>query len=417
MKIRTVILAGGEGTRLKVLTSKRTKPAVSFAGKYRIIDFCLSNCVNSNLNDVMVLAQYRPQSLIEHIGSGAPWDLNRDISGGVKILTPYKSPASDWFEGTADAVQQNFRFIKRGNPDLILILSGDHIYTMNYQKMIDFHLSKKADLTIATITVPIEEASRYGIIHYDENNRIIDFLEKPENPPSNTINMGIYLFNKEVLNQELWDDHVRTGSFHDFGKDIIPNMIETDAKVYAYPYEGYWVDVGTLDAFWQSHMDLLSDPPPFKIYHPDWIIHTRTEERPPAIIKKGAIVENSMISDGCVLEKGALVRDSILSPGVHVCTNVEINKSIIFTDCIIGENSKVECSILDKRAQVGSECNIGDVNDSGLITVLGKQAVIPPGVIIQSGAIIGPDVIPSDYQSTVVKSGEFVQTRRLPYEF
>ena len=202
MKIRAVILAGGEGTRLKVLTSRRTKPAVSFAGKYRIIDFCLSNCVNSNLNDVMVLAQYRPQSLIEHIGSGAPWDLNRDISGGVKILTPYKSPVSDWFEGTADAVQQNFRFIKRGNPDLILILSADHIYTMNYQKMIDFHLSMNADLTIATITVPIEVASRYGIVYYDENKRIIDFLEKPDNPPSNTINMGIYLFNKEILNLE-----------------------------------------------------------------------------------------------------------------------------------------------------------------------------------------------------------------------
>lgn len=417
MKIRTVILAGGEGTRLKVLTSKRTKPAVSFAGKYRIIDFCLSNCVNSNLNDVMVLAQYRPQSLIEHIGSGAPWDLNRDISGGVKILTPYKSPASDWFEGTADAVQQNFRFIKRGNPDLILVLSGDHIYTMNYQKMIEFHLSMNADLTIATMSVPIEEASRYGIIHYDENNRIIDFLEKPENPPSNMINMGIYLFKKEVLNQELWNDHFRTSSYHDFGKDIIPNMIANDAKVFAYPYEGYWVDVGTLDAFWQSHMDLLTEPPSFKIYNPDWIIHTRTEERPPAIIKKGAIVENSMISDGCVLEEGAIVRNSVLSPGVHVYSNAEINKSIIFTDCTIGKKSKITCSILDKRVRVEDDCLIGEENDSCMITVLGKEAIIPTGHNIQPGAIIGPDVITSDYNSNIVKSGEFIQTRRLPYEF
>lgn len=203
MKIRAVILAGGEGTRLGVLTAKRTKPAVLFAGKYRIIDFALSNCVNSQIFDVMVLAQYRPQSLIEHIGSGNPWDLNLDFTGGVRILTPYKAQASDWFVGTADAVQQNFSFIKKDNPDHILILSGDHIYAMDYRKMLNFHLDKDADLTIASISVPMEDAHRFGILHHDETQRIISFVEKPANPPSNTANMGVYLFKKDVLNSAL----------------------------------------------------------------------------------------------------------------------------------------------------------------------------------------------------------------------
>jgi glucose-1-phosphate adenylyltransferase len=416
MKIRAVILAGGEGTRLKVLTSKRAKPAVFFAGKYRIIDFPLSNCVNSQINDVMVLAQYRPQSLIEHIGSGAPWDLNRDISGGVRVLTPYKAQASDWFIGTADAVQQNFTFIKRGNPDHILVLSGDHIYAMDYRKMIDFHLANDADLTISTITVPYEEASRYGIMHYDDSFRVLEFLEKPENPPANTINMGIYLFKQEILNQELWNDHFRSGSFHDFGKDIIPNMIKNNARVYAFPYSGYWVDVGTMEAYWQANMDLLKDETAFQVYNPNWIIHTRTEERPPALIKKGAVVENSMISDGCVIESGAIVRNCVLSPGVHIMNDVGIEQSILFTDCLVEKNSIINCSVLDKRVKIGEKCLIGEHNSDFQITVIGKDSIVPRGWTVQPNAIIGPDVIPDDYNTNLVKSGEFVQTRRLPYE-
>ncbi len=416
MKIRAVILAGGEGTRLKVLTARRAKPAVVFAGKYRIIDFPLSNCVNSQINDVMVLAQYRPQSLIEHIGSGAPWDLNRDIAGGIRILTPYKAQVSDWFIGTADALQQNFTFIKRGNPDHILVLSGDHVYAMDYTKMINFHLEHDADLTIATNSVPYEEASRYGIMHYDENFKVVEFLEKPENPPANTINMGIYLFKHDILNQELWNDHFRPGSFHDFGKDIIPNMINNNARVFAYPYEGYWVDVGTLEAYWQANMDLLSDEPPFQVYNHDWVIHTRTEERPPAIIKKGAVVENSMISDGCVIEAGAIVRNCVFSPGVRIMNNVEINQSILFTDCKVGKDSVINCSILDRRVNIGENCLIGEHNLIFEITVIGKDSVIPSGSTLESSAIIGPDVIPNDFNSNLVKSGEFVQTRRLPYE-
>ncbi len=416
MKIRAVILAGGEGTRLKVLTSKRAKPAVFFAGKYRIIDFPLSNCVNSQINDVMVLAQYRPQSLIEHIGSGAPWDLNRDISGGVRILTPYKAQASDWFIGTADAVQQNFTFIKRGNPDHIMVLSGDHIYAMDYRKMIDFHLSNDADLTISTITVPYEEASRYGIMHYDDNFRVFEFLEKPENPPANTINMGIYLFKQDVLNQELWNDHFCSDSFHDFGKDIIPNMIKNNARVFAFPYSGYWVDVGTMEAYWQANMDLLSDESTFQIYNPNWIIHTRTEERPPALIKKGAIVENSLISDGCIIESGAIVKNCVFSPGVHIMNDVEIDQSILFTDCLVEKKSVINCSVLDKRVKVGENCLIGEHNSDFQITVIGKDSIVPSGWTVQSNAIIGPDVIPDDYNTNLVKSGVFVQTRRLPYE-
>lgn len=416
MKVRAVILAGGEGTRLKVLTSKRAKPAVFFGGKYRVIDFCLSNCVNSGINDVMVLAQYRPQSLIEHIGSGAPWDLNRDIAGGIKILTPYKALASDWFVGTADAVQQNFTFIKRGNPDHILVLSGDHIYTMDYKKMIDFHLAMDADLTIATISVPIEEASRYGIMHYDENYRIVEFLEKPENPPSNSANMGVYIFKQNVLNEELWNDHFRIGSHHDFGKDIIPNMIENKSKVFAFPYDGYWVDVGTLESYWQAHMDLLTDPPSFHIYHPEWVIHTRTEERPPALIKTGAVIENSMISDGCVIESGAIVRNCVFSPGVYIEKGVEITQSILFTDCKVEQNSKVNCAILDKKVVIGADSLIGEIHGQCQITVIGRESIVPPRWTIQPNAIIGPDIIPSDYGTNIVKSGEFVQTRRLPYE-
>src|SRR5512138_965929 len=222
MKIRAVILAGGEGSRLGVLTAKRAKPAVPFAGKYRIIDFPLSNCVNSDIVDVMVLAQYRPQSLIEHIGSGAPWDLNRDFTGGVKILTPYKARNdSDWFVGTADAVQQNFGFIKNGKPDLVLILSGDHIYTMDYDPMVSFHMDQQADLTIGVIHVPIEEASRFGVLAINNKNRVTSFVEKPADPPSNLVNMGVYLFRREVLDEALWTDRQDPDSAHDFGKNII----------------------------------------------------------------------------------------------------------------------------------------------------------------------------------------------------
>ncbi|MEW6178322.1 MAG: glucose-1-phosphate adenylyltransferase [Chloroflexota bacterium] len=417
MKIRSLILAGGEGTRLSVLTAKRTKPAVPFAGKYRIIDFPLSNCVNSHLFDVMLIAQYRPHSLIEHIGAGGPWDLNRDFTGGVRILTPYRARGSSWFVGTADAVQQNFTFIKRGNVDAILILSGDHIYTMDYNPMIQFHQQNQAEVTVAVIDVPLEEASRFGIVGIDENNRITSFVEKPEHPPSTLANMGIYLFNLDTLNEALWEDHLMQDSQHDFGKNILPRLVESGRRVFAYRYQGYWMDVGTIQSYWQAHMDLLCRPPAFNLYQPDWVIHTRTEERPPAMMQKGSTVEDSLICHGCLIEEGASVIRSVLSPGVTIRSGCRIEDSIILTDTTIEENSVILRSILDKRIRVGKSCQIGANSDANLeIAMIGRNSIVPDGMIIHAGGTVGTDVVSSDYPGKEVKPGEYIQTRRLPNE-
>lgn len=419
MKTRAVILAGGEGSRLSVLTAKRTKPAVPFAGKYRIIDFALSNCVNSGIFDVMVLAQYRPQSLIEHIGVGVPWDLNRDFSGGVKILTPYKARYnSDWYIGTADAVQQNFAFIKQGLPDLVLILSGDHIYTMDYDAMIAFHIDHQADVTVGTIRVPMEDASRFGILAANRAYRVKSFVEKPPEPPSNLANMGVYLFNRDMLDHLLWEDHERKGSSHDFGKDILPRIIKTDARVFAFPYTGYWMDVGTIHSYWQSHMDLLSPNPPLKLYDRRWVIHTRTEERPPVRFPDTAQVHASMITDGCFVEKGARVESSVLSPGVIVRAGAVVRESVLLTDCVVDNNALVERAILDKRVKVGENARVGGgIHDSDIrLTLVGKNSELPPGIVVEPGAEISTDVIPSDFDGMYVKAGQLVQTHRKPYE-
>lgn len=418
MKTRAIILAGGEGTRLGVLTAKRTKPAVPFAGKYRIIDFTLSNCVNSNLFDVMIIAQYRPHSLIEHLGSGAPWDLNRDFTGGIRIYTPYKSQNAGWFSGTADAVQQNFRFIKRSDPDLILILSGDHIYSMDYSAMIQYHLKNKADLTIATIKVPIKEASRFGIVGIDQDYRVNSFVEKPANPPSNLANMGVYLFNRDTLDEVLWKDHLRKDSSHDFGKDALPEMVQNGASVFAYPYEGYWVDVGTVNTYWQAHMELLKTPPSINLHNRSWIIHTRTEERPPVTLREGSVVVDSMICDGCTIESGAQVINSILSPGVYVHSGAVVRDAVIFTDCVIEKNASITRAILDKRVRVQENARIGDATLQELkISMVGKNTIIPGNMIIEAGGILGTDLALSDYKNRRIKSDEFLTTRRQAYEF
>lgn len=417
MRIRSVILAGGEGTRLGVLTAKRTKPAVPFGGKYRIIDFPLSNSINSYIYDVVIVAQYRPHSLIEHIGAGGPWDLNRDFTGGVRIYTPYRSRAASWFVGTADAVQQNFAFIKRGSPDLLLVLSGDHVYTMDYSKMVDYHISRGADLTMATIPVPISEASRFGVVGVDDSNRVTSFVEKPTNPPSNLANMGIYLFNLNRLDSALWDDHLDNNSTHDFGKDIIPGMIAAGANIYAYPYEGYWVDVGTVNSYWRSHMDLLSTDAALDLNNRNWVIHTRTEERPPAKIMRGAVIEDSLISDGCVIEPGAKIIRSVLSPGTYVSAGSVVSESILLTDTSVGREARLERAILDKRVCIGEQCVIGDLSaDENSIPMIGKNAILPPRIVIQPGASIGVDVVVSDFSSEIIRSGMYIQTRRLPNE-
>ena len=417
MKTRAIILAGGEGTRLSVLTAKRTKPAVPFAGKYRIIDFTLSNCVNSGLFDVMIIAQYRPHSLIEHLGSGAPWDLNRDFTGGIRVYTPYKSPTAGWFSGTADAVQQNFRFIKQSDPDLLLILSGDHIYSMDYSTLIRYHLTNQADVTMATIKVPRENASRFGIVGIDNDHRVTSFIEKPANPPSNLANMGVYLFNRDVLDEVLWRDHLRKDSSHDFGKDTLPELVRNGSRVFAYPYDGYWVDVGTVNTYWEAHMELLKTPPSINLHNRSWVIHTRTEERPPAMINKGSTVVDSMICDGCIIESGAQVINSVLSPGVYVHSGTVIRESIIFTDCVIEKNASITRAILDKRTRIQENVRIGaQIPGDLIITMVGKNTIVPANMIIEAGGVLGPDLVPSDYSKQVIKSHEILTTRRQAYE-
>lgn len=419
MKTRAVILAGGEGSRLGVLTAKRTKPAVPFAGKYRIIDFPLSNCVNSGIIDLMVLAQYRPQSLIEHIGSGASWDLNRDFTGGIKILTPYTARHnSNWYAGTADAVQQNFSFIKRGDPDFVLILSGDHIYTMDYDAMISFHIDHEADLTVGTIHVPIEEASRFGILSMNDKYEITSFVEKPENPPSTLVNMGVYLFNRELLDRVLWEDRKRKRSSHDFGRDIMPHLVKSKARVFAFPYSGYWMDVGTAESYWQAHMDLLSPSPQLKLYDRSWVVHTRTEERPPARIPGNAHVYASMISHGCIIGAGARVESCVLSPGVVVQPGAVVRESILLTDCIVESGAVIERAVLDKHVIVEANARVGGGIASSEISValVGKNSTVPRGYTVEPGAQIGTDVIQSDFSEAIIRAGQYIQTKRQPNE-
>jgi glucose-1-phosphate adenylyltransferase len=419
MKTRAVILAGGEGSRLGTLTAKRTKPAVPFAGKYRIIDFTLSNCVNSGIFDVMILAQYRPHSLIEHIGAGGSWDLNRDFTGGVRIFSPYKARgSSDWYLGTADAVQQNFRFIKNNNPDLILILSGDHIYEMNYDAMIAFHMDHGADLTMATIRVPLEEASRFGIVGVGDDYRVTTFVEKPSDPPSNLANMGVYLFSISALDRVLWRDREIPESSHDFGKDILPRMIEGNSRVFTFPFTGYWVDVGTVSSYWQAHMDLLDSPPSIDLNDRSWIIHTRTEERPPVWISNNTQVVESMITDGCTIGKGAIIERSVLGPGVKIGAGAVVRESIIHTDSFIEAGAVVQRAIIDKKVHIKENAQVGKIIPEAdpAISMVGKNSLIPSGLIVEPGAIIATDVIESDYISDLIRSEDYVQTKRKPYE-
>lgn len=393
--VRAVILAGGEGTRLGVLTSKRAKPAVPFAGKYRIIDFPLSNCVNSDIFDVLVLTQYRPHSLNEHIRLGRPWDLDRTLSGGIQLLQPFKGRSpTDWYAGTADALTQNINFIERGKPDYTLVLSGDHIYKMDYRKLIDYHRERGADVTICVREVPWEEASRFGIMFTNDDMTVREFLEKPKNPPGNLANMGIYVFNTKVLIELLKEDGKNPTSEHDFGKNIIPAMISKGMKVYAYPFDDYWVDVGTVDAFWNAHMDLLQDPPPINLHDRHWVIHTLSEERAPVRVARGARIVDSMLCNGVEVAEGALVERSVLSPGVYVGPDAVVRDSIILTDSVIEGGAIVEHCVLDKQVVVGHRARLGrsDYTPGNLgLTTVGKNADIPAGVVIGRSVIIGED--------------------------
>ncbi len=411
MKVKAIILAGGEGTRLATLTTKRAKPAVPFAGKYRIIDFTLSNCVNSGIFDVLILTQYRPHSLNDHIERGRPWDLDRSFTGGVQILQPYKGRLdTDWYSGTADAVTQNLNFVRRGNPDYVLILSGDHIYEMDYDMLIQFHRSKNADATICAITVPLDEASRYGILDVDDDNRITSFVEKPQNPPSNLASMGVYVFNYSVLERLLTEDAKSRQSNHDFGKDIIPKMLEEKMNVFAYSYGAYWIDVGTVEAYWEAHMELLNSPPSLNLNDRTWVIHTKSEERPPVYVAYGATVRNSMLTNGVVISPGAVVERSVLSPGVFVGPNAVIRESVILTDAYVEAGAIIERSLIDKMSIIEQNARVGTLSEMGelRITCVGKNTRIPAGFTIGAGSILGTDLTASDYadyKDKVVPSG------------
>ena len=373
-----MLLAGGQGSRLYALTEKIAKPAVPFGGKYRIIDFTLSNTINSGIDTVGVLTQYQPLILNDYIGNGAPWDLDRTY-GGVKILPPYQGKhGADWYKGTANAIYQNMEFIDRYSPEYVLILSGDHIYKMNYYRMLEYHKKMGAECTIAVIDVPIEEASRFGIMSTHDDGRIFKFSEKPKNPDSTKASMGIYIFNKNKLFEYLTEDAQNEESANDFGKNIIPAMLAAGEPMYAYPFEGYWKDVGTISSLWEANMDLLGEKPMLDLNDDSWRIYARHSAETPQFIGAEAVVENSSVTEGCeiygtvinsvlgsdvIVEKGGVVRDSVIMDGVKVSAGAEVNYSIVDYDSVICEGAKVgvpksegaEISVIAARSVIGGD--------------------------------------------------------------
>ena len=363
--IVAMILAGGQGSRLGLMTKKMAKPAVPFGGKYRIIDFALSNCSNSGIDTVGILTQYKPQVLNSHIGIGTPWDLDR-VHGGVAMLPPYMTEAGgDWYKGTANAVYQNMSFLDEYNPDYVIMLSGDHIYKMDYRVMLREHKKNKADATIAVIDVPIEEASRFGIMSTNQNMQITEFEEKPKQPKSTLASMGIYIFSYPKLRQYLIEDAKNPESSNDFGKNIIPNMLNNGEKLFAYRFEGYWKDVGTIESYWETSMDLLDPDNDAKLYDDSWKIFTDTASRPAQHISAGAVLENSIISEGCIID--GTVINSIIFPDVTIGKNTRIENSIIMSGCKICDNVIVSKSILLENITVMDHNVIGNGKDIALI--------------------------------------------------
>lgn len=381
----TMLLAGGQGSRLYVLTSKIAKPAVPFGGKYRIIDYALSNCVNSGLDTVGVLTQYQPLLLNEYIGNGQPWDLDR-INGGVNILPPYqKSDGSDWYTGTANAVYQNLHFLERYSPKHVLILSGDHIYKMNYMKMLEYHKEKNADCTIAVIDVPLEEASRFGIMNTNDDMSIYEFEEKPKQPKSTKASMGIYIFKYDVLKKYLTEDNADPDSSNDFGKNILPKMLAAGMRMFAYPFKGYWKDVGTIESLWQANMDLLNEDAIDK--SSEWKIYSRSMEKPPHFVGSDAQIKNSIVTEGC--EIYGRVENSVLFPGVTVSEGAYIKDSIIMAETVVGKDSSINYSIVDEQVKIGDKCVIGrNRGEAEGITVIARGVEISSGTNIDSNVMI-----------------------------
>jgi glucose-1-phosphate adenylyltransferase len=416
--VTAVVLAGGEGERLSILSAVRAKPAVPFAGKYRIIDFTLSNCVNSEVDNVLVLTQYNPRSLNDHIGAGRPWDLDRN-EGGIRLLQPYiaRGRPSEWYRGTSDAVLVNLEMIRQQAGDIVLILAGDHIYKMDYQPFIAFHRRNRADVTVAVKRVPIGEASRFGILALDEDGKVEEWQEKPKQPKSDLASLGIYVFSKRAL--LAWLDESRT----DFGRDVIPAMLNGNARVFGYQFDGYWQDVGTVEGYWQAHMDLLEEHPGLDLYDKDWLIHTRSEERAPARIGPTANVHRSLISHGC--QVWGTVERSVLSPGVRVDPGAVVRDSIIMFDTVIRAGAVVDRAIIDKEVSVGPNAIVGMGADYDManrqepgrlntgITVVGKRAVIPAGVRIGRNVKINEEVRPADFGGRrAIPSGGTVEIKK-----
>ena len=376
-EIVAMLLAGGQGTRLQVLTKDMAKPAVPFGGKYRIIDFPLSNCSNSGISTVGVLTQFMPLELNSYMGNGNPWDLDR-VDGGLTILPPYTAgKTGEWYKGTANAIYQNIKYIEQYDPEYVLILSGDHIYKMNYNKMLEFHKEKKADLTVAHINVPIEEASRFGILNTDDDLRIVEFLEKPEHPVSTKASMGIYIFNWKVLREYLIRDEENPESEKDFGKNIIPMLLEEDRRIYAFPFAGYWKDVGTIESLWEANMDLIKRREEFNISDKTWKIYYRHEGRLPQYIGESAEVTDSMISDGTIVL--GKVHESIVSSGVSIAKNSKVLGSIIMQNAVIEEGATVVNSIIAEGTVVKSGVTVGHEeieHGKDMITVIGNFEVV-----------------------------------------
>ena len=425
MHVVAMIMAGGEGSRLTVLSEKRAKPSVPFAGKYRIIDFTLSNCINSRLYDVAILTQYRPHSLNDHIGIGKPWDLDR-AHGGVRLLQPYQARGSQgWYQGTADAIYQNLDYLFNRDADLAIILSGDHIYKMDYRAMIAYHEDKGADLTVAVMNVPLEETDRFGIMTTNKQGRVTEFHEKPQKRDKGTLaSMGIYVFNVEKLAERLQAGHGRYPNL-DFGKHVIPDMITSD-KVYAFLYDGYWVDVGTIDAYWKTSLELCDPGSPLNLWDSSWIIRTRSQERPPVKCSAQGVILRSLVSNGCTVH--GRVEHSVLSPGVYVSPGAVVRDSVVMNDAWIGPGAIVDSAVIDKQAVVGPGVLLGygddmtpnhllpDKLDTG-ITVVGKGAHIPANARIGRNVLIESDVDEAHFASFsgyVVPSGSTIAPAAVP---
>ncbi len=379
-----MILAGGQGSRLKSLTKNVAKPAVAFGGKYKIIDFVLSNCANSGINTIGVLTQYKPWGLNEHVGVGKPWDLDV-YHGGVSVLPPYMSETGgDWYKGTADAIYQNCYFLDTYSPEYVLILSGDHIYKMDYAKMLAYHIQKGADATIAVIDVPKQEASRFGIMNVSEEMRINEFEEKPKNPKSTLASMGIYIFNYRILRQYLEKDAKDEHSAHDFGKNIIPAMLTSFKKLYAYPFDGYWRDIGTIDSIWEANMDLLNPNNPLNLYDEDWKIRTKSESRPAQHIGECAKVSGSLISEGCVIL--GTVENSVIFPGVYIAEDAYVKDSVIMTNARILSNAEILKAIIGTSAVINGDNTIGNGTE---VTLIADKRNVKPGTYAVDAGIVG----------------------------